>query len=154
MRIKEFMIHDVISVNEDTTVKELLSILVSKRIGGVPVVSGDDILVGVISDGDVIRYLRPSSRTVFDMFAVVMVSEQEKLTDKLHYALKEPVSKMMKTKDIKSLSPEHDLEDALQIFSQHRFKKIPILDDNKKVVGVLSRGDLLRHITFKIIEEN
>ncbi|MBC5636083.1 CBS domain-containing protein [Ornithinibacillus sp. BX22] len=152
MLIKEFMISDVISVKEDTTLKALLKLLVSHKIGGVPVVNEDNVLVGVISDGDVIRYLKPNSRTIFDMFAVVMVNEQEKLTDKLQYALTKPVSSMMKTKDIKTLRPNHDIDDALRMFSHYRFKKIPVIDSAKKVVGVVSRGDLLRHITNELIQ--
>lgn len=102
------MITDVISVKEDTSVRELLQILVRNKIGGVPVVNDENILVGVISDGDVIRYLKPSSRTVFDMFAVVMVSERELLSDKLKYTLQKSVTNMMKTKDIKTLCPDND----------------------------------------------
>ncbi|MFS0672555.1 CBS domain-containing protein [Ornithinibacillus sp. 179-J 7C1 HS] len=152
MLIRDFMIHDVISVKEHTTIKELLELLVTHKIGGVPVVNEENTLVGVISDGDVIRYLKPNSRTVFDMFAVVMVTEKEKLTDKLQYVLNKPVSNIMKTKDIKTLSPEHDLDDALQMFSHYHFKKIPVLDHSHKVLGVISRGDLIRHITTELIQ--
>lgn len=154
MKVKDFMIKDVITVKENTTVKELLEILVSHRIGGVPVIDAENKLVGVISDGDVIRYLKPSSQTVFDMFSIVMVSEREKLTDKLQYALEKPVSIMMKKKDIKTIEPDCELDDALRIFSNYHFKKIPVLDDSKTVVGVISRGDLLRHITNEMILRN
>ncbi|WP_047982009.1 CBS domain-containing protein [Ornithinibacillus contaminans] len=151
MKVQDFMITDVISVRGNTTVRELLQILVANKIGGVPVVGESNELVGVISDGDVIRYLNPSSRTVFDMFAIVMVTEREKLSEKLIYTLNEPVSVIMKSRDIKTLRPDNDLEDALQIFSRHRFKKLPVVDKTNTVVGVISRGDLLRHITTAYI---
>ncbi|WP_010095656.1 CBS domain-containing protein [Ornithinibacillus scapharcae] len=151
MKVKEFMITDVISIKENTSIKELLEILVSYRIGGVPVVDSNNKLVGVVSDGDVIRYLKPNSQTVFDMFSIVMVSEPEKLTDKLQYALEKPVSIMMKRKDIKTIDAECELDDALRLFSKYHFKKIPVLDNTETVIGVISRGDLLRHITNEII---
>jgi CBS domain-containing protein len=153
MKIKDFMISDVISVKEDTTVRELLKILVKNKIGGVPVVNNDNVLVGVISDGDVIRYLQPSNRNVFDMFSVILISDREQLEDKLTYALEKPVKKMMRTRDIKSLQPNNKLDEALQIFARHHFKKIPVLDDNGRVVGVISRGDLLREITNHLIQQ-
>lgn len=145
------MIRDVISVKENTSVKELLELLVSHRIGGVPVVDSENRLVGVISDGDVIRFLKPNTHTVFDMFAIVMVSEPEKLTDKLQYALEKSVSNIMKRKDIKTIEPDCELDDALRLFSKYHFKKIPVVDTSNTVVGVISRGDLLRHITNEII---
>ncbi|GGA62091.1 CBS domain-containing protein [Ornithinibacillus halotolerans] len=153
MKIKDFMIPDVISVKEQTTVKELLELLVEKKIGGVPVVNEDNTLVGVISDGDVIRYLKPNSRAVFDMFAIIMVNEQENLLEKLSYTLSKSVSNMMKTRDIITLHPDNKLEDAFSIFAKYHFKKIPITDENKRVVGVISRGDLLRHVTNTIIQK-
>ncbi|WP_042144597.1 CBS domain-containing protein [Paucisalibacillus sp. EB02] len=153
MQVKDFMIRDVISVTEGTTIRELLEILVNHKIGGVPVISNENKLVGMISDGDVIRYLKPNSRTVFDMFAIIMVNEQEKLTDKLGYSLEKNVSNLMKTRDIKTVKPESDLDIALAIFSKHHFKKIPVVDREDKVVGVISRGDLLRHITMEIINK-
>ncbi|WP_026907618.1 CBS domain-containing protein [Paucisalibacillus globulus] len=151
MQVHDFMIRDVITVTEETTVRELLEILVNHKIGGVPVVNIDNKIVGMISDGDVIRYLRPNSRTVFDMFALIMVNEQEKLSDKLGYTLDKTISNMMNTKDIKTVKPDSDLDDVLEIFSRHHFKKIPVLDGQQKVIGVISRGDLLRHITKDII---
>ncbi|HLR66256.1 CBS domain-containing protein [Virgibacillus alimentarius] len=158
MKIKDFMIKDVISVREDTSVKDLLEILVKHNIGGVPVVSEENTLLGVISDGDVIRYLQPKGRTVYDMFTVVLVSEKEDLTHKLKYSMEHSVKKMMRQKDIYTVSPDEKFEEALRIFSKCHFKKIPVVDANNIVVGVVSRGDIIRFISNKLIatmdEEN
>ncbi|SES78363.1 CBS domain-containing protein [Oceanobacillus limi] len=153
MKIKDFMITDVISVTESTSVKELLEILVSNKIGGVPIANDEGKLLGVISDGDVIRYLQPKGRTVYDMFSLVLVSEQEGLEERLTYSLDFPVSKMMRTKEIYTLKPNQELEDALTIFSKHPFKKLPVVNDQQKVIGVISRGDVLRFIYNRIIEK-
>lgn len=53
------MITKVFTIKPSNTVKELLDILNSNRIGGVPVVDDQNHLVGMISDGDVLRYLAP-----------------------------------------------------------------------------------------------
>lgn len=152
MKINDFMITDVISVTEETTVKQLLETLVSHNIGGVPVISADNTLLGIISDGDVIRYLQPKARTVYDMFTVVLVSEKEDLTDKLEYSMKHLVKKMMRKKEVYTVSPEDDLEEALRIFSKYHFKKIPVVNSENKVVGVVSRGDIIRFISTKLIK--
>jgi len=150
MKISDFMITDVISVTEDTPIKELLETLVTHNIGGVPVVSVDNTLLGIISDGDVIRYLQPKGRTVYDMFTVVLVSEKEDLTHKLAYTMKHKVKKMMRKKEVYTVSPDDDFEEALRIFSKYHFKKIPVVNNNK-VVGVVSRGDVIRFISTKLI---
>nr|MDP5194014.1 CBS domain-containing protein [Neobacillus sp. 179.-C4.2 HS] len=53
------MIRKVFTVKPSNTIKELLGILNSNRIGGVPVVDDKGQLVGMVSDGDVLRYLAP-----------------------------------------------------------------------------------------------
>lgn len=146
------MITDVISVTEHTTIKQLLETLVTRGIGGVPIVASDNTLIGIISDGDIIRYLQPKARTVYDMFALVLVTERENLTNKVAYSMKRTVKTMMKKKEIFTVSPEDNLEEALQIFSKRHFKKIPVVNDENKIVGVVSRGDIIRSISTKLID--
>lgn len=151
MKIEDFMITDVISVREETTVKQLLETLVKRNIGGVPVVATDQTLLGIISDGDVIRYLQPKARTVYDMFALVLVTEKENLASKLAYSMNHTVMKMMQKRKLFTVSPGDNLEEALQIFSKHHFKKIPVVNEEGKIVGVVSRGDIIRFISTKLI---
>lgn len=62
MEVKDFMIRDVITVKKETTIRELLKVLAHHRIGGVPVVDAEGKLLGMVSDGDVIRFLQPKGR--------------------------------------------------------------------------------------------
>ncbi|MFD2045771.1 CBS domain-containing protein [Ornithinibacillus salinisoli] len=151
MKISEFMITDVISVNESTSIKELLQLLVANKIGGVPVLDKGGKLIGIISDGDVIRYLQPKGTTVYDMFSLVLVTERENLQEKLANSLNIPISKIMRKKELFTVHPEENLEDALSIFSKHRFKKLPVINNQHQVIGVLSRGDILRYIYNQLI---
>lgn len=153
MKIKDFMIEDVISVKKDTTIKDLLKTLVDHKIGGVPVVDSDNKLQGMISDGDVIRYLQPSARTVYDMFSLILVNERENLQQKLGYSISHPVKEIMRKKNIQAVHPDDNIEAALTILSQYHFKKIPVITNEDKVVGVISRGDLLDFITTRLIVE-
>ncbi|MFD1037860.1 CBS domain-containing protein [Virgibacillus byunsanensis] len=151
MKIKDFMITDVICVTKDTSIKNLLKILVEHKIGGVPVVDDNNKLIGMISDGDVIRYVQPKGRTVYDVFTLVLVSEKEDLRQKLEYTIEHPVEKIMHKKVIHTVRSEGQLEDALEIFSRYRIKKIPVINDENKVVGVISRGDIIRYISTKLV---
>ena len=153
MKIKDFMISDVISVSEDTTLKELLEKLVINKIGGAPVLGEDNQLLGIISDGDVIRYLQPKGRTVYDMFSVILVNEKESLDYKLGQSLDQPVGKIMRRKGLKTVNPDDHIEKALSIFSRYHFKKIPVVNDSNQVVGVLSRGDVIKFITNQLIKK-
>ncbi|WP_404452751.1 CBS domain-containing protein [Virgibacillus necropolis] len=154
MNIKDFMIADAITATKTMSIKGLLELLVKNRIGGVPVVDKDNNLQGMVSDGDVIRYLQPKGRTVYDMYALVLVSEKENIMHKLDYAIHHEVEKVMSNKDIFTVHPDDKLENALAIFSKHHFKKIPVVDDDYKVVGVVSRGDVIRYISTTLISKS
>ncbi|MDY0405771.1 CBS domain-containing protein [Virgibacillus sp. 179-BFC.A HS] len=154
MNVSDFMITDVISVSEKTTLRELLEILVNGKIGGVPVVDKDNHLLGMISDGDVLRYIQPKGRTIYDAFSLVLVSDKEELKDKLHYTLDKSVTNIMRKQDLKYVHPEDPVENALKIFSSHHFKKIPVIDKDGKVIGVISRGDMIRFINNELIKNN
>ncbi|MEW9676178.1 CBS domain-containing protein [Lentibacillus sp. L22] len=151
MKVSEFMITDVISVTKDQSIKELLELLVKHKIGGVPVVDETNTLQGMITDGDVVRYLNPRGRTVYDMFSLVFVTEKEELQHKLDYAIGQAVGDMRRKKDTYYVHPDDDLDSAISILSKHHFKKIPVIDSDHKVVGVISRGDIIRYITTKLL---
>ncbi|MDY0396663.1 CBS domain-containing protein [Virgibacillus halophilus] len=123
MKVSDFMITDVISVTGDTTLKELLKKLVNNKIGGVPVIDEENHLIGMISDGDVLRYIQPKGTTIFDAISLVMVSEKEDFTEKLAYTLDHEVSTIMRKRDLKFVYADEPLERSLRIFSKHHFKK-------------------------------
>jgi Mg/Co/Ni transporter MgtE len=85
------------------------------------------------------------------MFAFIYVEEGEELQETIAKKLNHPVKKLLKPRRIFVVGPDDDLEKAFQILSKHHFKKIPVVDSNQKVVGVISRGDLVRVITNKLI---
>src|SRR5699024_1223770 len=116
-----------------------------------PVVDNTNSIKGMVTDGDVIRFLNPKDRTIYDMFSLVVVMEKEELQHKLDHAIEHVVGDMMKHKEIYFVRPDDELDTAISIFSKHRFKKIPVVNDYHKVVGVISRGDVIRYISTKLL---
>ncbi|GAA0611511.1 CBS domain-containing protein [Virgibacillus siamensis] len=151
MKIRDFMITDVITTTKDTTIKQLLRTLVENKVGGVPVIDEDNRLVGAVSDGDIIRYLEPRGRTVYDMFSLVIVNEKEDFRHKLASSINDTAENFMKVKELHTVHPDDEIEKVLNIFSNHHIKKVPVVDHDSKLVGVISRGDLIRFISTSII---
>ena len=152
LKVKDFMIPDVISIKPDATIKELLKLLTKHHIGGVPVVDNQNKLIGIVSDGDIIRYLAPKEESVrdfiYDIFIEEGETEQEILKDKINTT----VDKLMPKKQIYTLKEDDTFENAIQILSQHHFKKIPVLDLDGKVMGIISRGDVDKNL-MKILSQ-
>lgn len=53
--------------------------------------------------------------------------------------MNDKVSQIIKNKRITKLSPEDPLDELIKVLSKHHFKKIPVVDKNDKVVGIISR---------------
>ncbi|THE10777.1 CBS domain-containing protein [Bacillus timonensis] len=148
MKVRDFMITKVFTVKPSNTVKELLLILKTNRIGGVPVVDDQGHLVGMVSDGDVLRYLTPKPIGVAGM---VYIIEDGELEDVLREKLATPVKEIMTKRNIIFVSPDEDFERTMRLLSKHRFKKLPVVNGAGRVIGVISRGDVIHNLTTKII---
>ncbi|GGH87809.1 CBS domain-containing protein [Pullulanibacillus pueri] len=151
MKVADFMIHDVITVHSETPIKELLKLLIEHNIGGVPVVDKENKLIGMVSDGDIIRYLSPREEAVHDLFFTVYVEKGETAQEVLDRKMDEPVTEMMKKKHLYTVNKDDDFEVALRLLSQHHFKKLPVVDADEKVIGVVSRGDIVHNLSKMII---
>lgn len=151
MQVRDFMITKVITVKPENNVKELLKILNSNRIGGVPVVDDKDHLVGMISDGDVLRYLAPKPMGVAGIAGLVYIIEEEEIEDVIQDKSDTPVKDIMTKRNLHYVSPNEEFDKAIRLLSRHHFKKLPVVNGAGRVIGVLSRGDIIDNISKKII---
>lgn len=150
MQVRDFMITKVLTVKPTCTIKDLLAILYTNRIGGVPVVNEAGNLIGMISDGDILRYLSPKP---VGFAGLVYIIEDGEMEDVLREKLQTKVKDIMTKKNILYVSPEDDFETAIRLLSKHHFKKLPVINQAKRVVGVLSRGDIIQSIAAKMLED-
>lgn len=148
MKVRDFMITKVFTVKPSNTVKELLNILNSNRIGGVPVVDEKGNLVGMISDGDVLRYLAPNP---LGIAGLVYIIEDGEFEDVLQEKLDTPLKDIMTKRNLLFVSPDEEFDKTIRLLSRHHFKKLPVVNGAGRVIGVLSRGDIIDNISKKNI---
>lgn len=150
MQVRDFMIKDVYTVKATDTIRDLLGIMVKHRIGGLPVVDDENKLVGMVSDGDVLRFLAPKPLQMVALYSAIYV-EAEKIEDVLEYNLDTPIQKIMTKRFILKVSPDEEFEKTIRLLSQHRYKKLPVVNEAGRVIGVISRGDLIFNIAQKMV---
>lgn len=153
MQVKDFMITKVITAKPSFTIKEILMLFVSNRIGGVPVVDDKEHLIGMVSDGDILRFLTPKPRNIISLYYLVYADEAEELEEVLEAKLDTPVKEIMTKKNLETVSPDDDFEKTMRLLSQNHFKKLPVLNGAGRVIGILSRGDLVYNLSKKIISQ-
>lgn len=119
-RSENGMIQDPITVNRNATVGEVIGIMRERSIGGIPVVSADNTLVGIVTNRD-LRFENTPSRLVSE----VMTSD-----------------KLIVTKD------GADFDNAAQILREHRIEKLPVVDNEGKLVGLITYRDIIKLTEF------
>lgn len=136
--VADLMTKDVVTVKRNTTLDETARRLSGLRISGMPVVDDEDHVVGVIGELD-----------------IIMAKQGKKgsgIRDLVRRISGEPVPKRKAGNhvgDVMSEPPitirkEADVLEAARILDARRIKRLPVVDENGKCIGVISRADVVR----------
>lgn len=141
VRVSQLMTGDVHCVHPDTPLAEAAHCLVTNRISGLPVVDNEQKLVGMLTEADFLRALGvPSHHPTHSLWQTLEAMFQHPRE------IREPqglVGEMMVT-DVVSVSPEQSLHDVLEAMKKHRIKRLVVCDESRRVVGMITRSDLVR----------
>jgi CBS domain-containing protein len=145
--INTLMTRDPICVHPEGSLIEAASILSKHRLSGLPVVDDHGILVGIMTDNDL---LTKGSAIHLPTFLKLMEGIEIYRNDSM--AISDDVKKIlaMKVKDVMNADPfmltdGATIQEGLQAFAEHhRVNPIPVVDANKKVIGILSRSDIIK----------
>lgn len=153
--IESLMKYEVFSLPEDATVKDAVETLIERNISAVPLVNKADEVVGVISDGDILRYFSKNNEEYTDPVSMIthmigVGTEAEPFDKKIDALMQMPV-KSIASKNVVSVDIHDDLEDVCRVMGAYHLKKTPVLDGGK-VVGVISRSDISRYSLERYIQ--
>lgn len=117
-KVSEAMTSRPRCVTPDTTLKQVAEVMESDDIGAVPVLDGEQ-LSGMITDRDI----------------VIRAVAKGKNTDGM------PVREIF-SRDVVSVGPDDDLSDALQLMATHQVRRLPVVDEDNRLVGIVSQADV------------
>ena len=149
MKVKDVMNSNVVFCKPDDTVREVAKILKENNISGVPVID-DEELVGVVSEGDLLKLLIiPEKGELWlpSPFEVIEVPIREYLgweeTKKVLSDVGSIKVEEIMTKDVHTISSEASVEEASEHMVRHRINRLPVIED-ERVVGIVTRGDIIQ----------
>lgn len=116
-RAENGMISNPVSIVGDKTVKDALNLMAEYKIGGIPVIDENSTLVGIVTNRD-LRFERKLDRLISEV-----MTPQDKLV---------------------TTSQSTDLEAATDILQEHKIEKLPVVDDNYKLIGLITYKDITK----------
>lgn len=131
MFITRSMTHNVVTIGPDAGIVEARELMKAHHIRHLPVVEGDRVLIGIVTDRD-IRSALPSA-----------FLDDEETRKEREGALRLKIRDIM-TKDPVTISASSTLEDAMLLIQQMRVGAMPVMDRHQKLVGMISIRDILR----------
>ncbi len=147
MKVSDIMTTNVRTVSPDTMVSEVASIMCLYRISGLPVVEHDQ-LVGMIAEQDVLKILFPSLDEIMNNFNTIDYSEY---INEYRNVIENTVAEVMTPNPISVNADMHALKASAIIF-RNKFRRIPVVNVENKLVGVLSVGDIHRAIYLENVQ--
>lgn len=151
--VTRIMSQPVRTVHADTRMAEAAHLMVSTRISGLPVLDDDGCLIGIITEADFLRALgvpahHPSQtlwQTLESVFSHLGQSAGIERPD-------DPVADHM-VRNVVCASADQDVHDVLDLMKRHRVKRVVVCDEQRSVVGMITRSDLLRLFFDRFREE-
>lgn len=129
MKVKRAMHKGVVWVSPDTSLLEIAQKMQEQDIGAVPVGENDK-LIGIVTDRDIVCR------------GVVQGTDLSKMT-----------ARDVMTKGITYCNEDHDLEEALEVMEKNKIRRLPVINENKRMVGILSLGDISHAATRELTVE-
>jgi CBS domain-containing protein len=141
MNVGEIMVRDVVAVGPETSVREVAQLMLQRRISGVPVIDAERKVLGMVSEGDLIRRPEIDTDHAPSGWLGVFLSGEERARAfvKSHGRLAGEVM----TQPALSVAPSTPLSEVVRLMERHRVKRLVVVEHGK-LAGLVSRADLLR----------
>jgi CBS domain-containing protein len=141
MKAADVMVCAVISVRPNARVEELANTLLANRISAVPVIDEQGELVGIVSEGDLMRRAEAGTERSRPWWLEYLTGKQV-LAAEYVKSHSHKVTDVM-TRSVITATPQTPLREIAALLERNRIKRVPIVQ-NGKVVGIVSRANLLK----------
>jgi CBS domain-containing protein len=140
------MTRDIITVGPNSTVAEVADVLARHDISAVPVCDKDGALLGMLSEGDLMRPFGAANEMRRAWWLGLLAEGTDLAPDFLDYVrLDRRKAQDLMTRDVVTATEKTSLSEIADLMSRHRIKRVPILAAGK-VIGIVSRADVVRSL--------
>ena len=123
--IRDVMTHDPRTLESSSSVVEAARAMRDEDCGLIPIVEGDR-LVGTISDRDI----------------AMRVVAEGKAADAVHVG-------EIASRELVTIDPQQDLDEAIRLMAKHQVRRLPVVEEDGKLIGIVAQADVAKHATSR-----
>jgi CBS domain-containing protein len=144
MKASDVMTRTVITVNEQAPIAEALQLMLGKAISGLPVVNCNDHLVGIITEGDLLRRAELATERHIAWWKNLLFGPWYSAEEYVRTNARSVGSVM--TRETLCIAEDTPVSMIVRMMEQGHVKRLPVMKDGK-VIGIVSRRDVLRPLS-------
>jgi CBS domain-containing protein len=141
MKASDVMTPNVITVGANASIGEAASILLDNHISGAPVVDDNGSLIGIVSEGDLMRRPEIGTERRHSWWLDLISSEQSSAMEYIKSHSRKVADVM--TREVITANPATPLGDVAALLERNRIKRVPIVEGGR-IVGLVSRANILQ----------
>lgn len=141
MKARDVMVRDVVTAHSGMMVGEAIKLLAQHDVSALPVVDDDGVVIGVISEADLIRH-QAADPTRHRPWWLEAMTPASTLAEEFAQSHGRRVDELMSTRVI-SAEEDTPIAEIAALLEKHRIKRVPIIQDGK-LVGIVSRSNLIQ----------
>ncbi|WP_422486924.1 CBS domain-containing protein [Gudongella sp. DL1XJH-153] len=147
MYIKDIMTKDVITVTLNDNVEKCASLLIKHNLSGLPVLDESGKLVGIVTEGDLIRRAsRIKGPAVLEVLGgMIYLDSPKKFMDELKSSMGQKAKDIM-TKKVITIDPNQTIEEGATLLVEKNVKRLPVINKEGELVGIVSRRDIMSYL--------
>ncbi len=119
MTAEQIMSNELVTVTADVPIYEAVRTIVNKGLTALPVVKADNVLVGIISEKDVLKVMAEDKTGTVENYM---------------------------TTSLFTMGPDSDIDDVAKALVENSFRRVPIVDAENRILGIISRRDLIKFV--------
>jgi len=149
MNASDVMTKDVLSTRPDATILEAARLMVQKRISGLPVIDAHGAIVGMVTEGDLLRRSETGTQRKRPRWLEFLIGPG-RLADEYVHTAGRKVEEVM-TDHVYTVEEDAPLEKIVHLMERHRVKRLPVVR-NEKLVGIVTRANLVHALATLALE--
>jgi CBS domain-containing protein len=147
MKARDVMAHRVLTVSENARVLDAAQLMIKRHISGLPVVDANGVLVGMITEGDLLRRAElATERRRSKVLTFIMGPGQ--VADEYAHAHGRLVKEVMSNSPI-SVAEDATIERIIALFEKHNIRRVPVVADGQ-LVGIVTRANVVQALVKRL----